>query len=369
MDNFAALKAQFDTFGSEVKEMASDISELLDRQDKIEVRLNRPGMGAEIDQFGDSTKPKASKRRAAFVEYLRRGDGNMQPDRRAELFTSDDTAGGYLAPPDYVNEILRTVVVFSPIRSVARIAQTGNKTVLVPKRTATLTSAWVSELDARPLTGPIYGQAEWPIAEMAAVVEVSNSLMEDIPFNFENELSFDLGEQWGKLEGQAFVAGSGIKQPEGIMIAPNVPVTLSGFAATITADNLFTLLYSLAPFYRARSTWIMNSSTLALIRTLKDGVGQYLWQAGLAAGQPETLIGRPILECPDCASVAAQSFPIAVGDFASGYRIYDHPLSFQLLRDPFSAAINGITRFHGRRRVGGGVAIEAAIAKLKVGTS
>ncbi len=56
-----------------------------------------------------------------------------------------------------------------------------------------------------------------------------------------------------------------------------------------------------------------------------------------------------------------------VGDLRQGYRIFDR-VALSVLRDPYSQATNGITRFHGRRRVGAGVARPAALRKLRIAT-
>lgn len=66
--------------------------------------------------------------------------------------------------------------------------------------------------------------------------------------------------------------------------------------------------------------------------------------------------------------IAANAFPIVFGDFSTGYRIYDR-VTLSLLRDPYSVATSGLTRFHARRRVGGAVVRAEAIRKLKISTT
>jgi HK97 family phage major capsid protein len=128
------------------------------------------------------------------------------------------------------------------------------------------------------------------------------------------------------------------------------------------------MMYSLPAYYRNRSSWMMNGTTLATVRKLKDGQGNYLWQPSFQAGQPETLLGRPVVEAVDMPDLASGTFPIAFGDFATAYRIYDR-VALSVMRDPYSLATRGLVRFHARRRVGGGVVMGAAIKKLKMATS
>jgi HK97 family phage major capsid protein len=111
-----------------------------------------------------------------------------------------------------------------------------------------------------------------------------------------------------------------------------------------------------------------NGTTIASLRKMKDSQKQYLWQPAVAAGQPETFLGRPIIEAVDLPDPNTGTFPILFGDFASAFRIYDR-IALSLLRDPYSQATSGLTRFHARRRVGARVVRPEAVRKLKCATS
>lgn len=284
------------------------------------------------------------------------------------LRVADDTAGGYLAPPDFQKEVIKNIVEFSPVRQAARAGSTASGSVILPKRTGAPTASWTAESEDRPETAPSYGQVEITVHEAACYIDVSNKLLEDAAVNIEAELAFDLAEEFGRIEGAAFVNGDGVKKPLGFMAAANVGFTLNGHATTLAADPLISLMYALPAFYRNRGVWILNGTTLATVRKLKDGQSNYLWQPSYQAGAPETLLGRPVVEAVDMPDIASGAFPIAFGDFASAYRVYDR-LSLSVLRDPFSMATKGLVRFHARRRVGGGVVRGEAIKKLKMATS
>ena len=145
--------------------------------------------------------------------------------------------------------------------------------------------------------------------------------------------------------------------------------TLNGHATNLSADALISLLYALPAAYRNSGSWVMNGTTLATVRKLKDASsGDYLWQPGLQAGQPETLLGRPVVEMVDMPDVSAGTFPIAFGNFDLGYRIVDR-LDMSILVNPYLRATDGITRFHATRRVGGAVIRPAALRKLKMATA
>ena len=120
--------------------------------------------------------------------------------------------------------------------------------------------------------------------------------------------------------------------------------------------------------YRARGSWLMNGGTLAKLRTMKDGQGNYLWQPSYQAGQPEMILGRPVVEAVDMPDVAANAYPIVFGDFATAYRIVDR-LALSVLVNPYIRATDGICRIHATRRTGAGVVQAKALRKLKMATS
>jgi len=344
--------------GSKLEDLEKKLADAQKRADELELKMQRPGATGRKDE----RKERETK---AFGTFLRHGREALGAEEVKALQVSPDTQGGYLAPPEFSTEIDKAIVQFSPVRQAARVGQTMSGSVLIPKRTGAPTASWVSETETRPSAQATYGQTEIPISEAACYVDVSVKLLEDSAVNVEAEVAFDLAEEFGRIEGAAFVSGDGVKKPLGFMADANVASTNGGNATAITADGLIDLFYALAPFYRQRGVWMLNGATLAAIRKLKDGNGQYLWQAGLAAGQPETILGRPAIEAVDMPDVAANAFPVVFGDFASGYRIYDR-VSIALLRDPYTVATSGLVRFHARRRVGGAVVRAEAIRKLKI---
>ena len=211
------------------------------------------------------------------------------------------------------------------------------------------------------------------MCELAAYVDVSNSALEDTAFDIPALLSFEFAEELGFEEGKAFVGGNTVLSPSGFLNDTTIAYTPSGaastFAASNPADALIDLYHGIKAPYRQNAIWAMNTTTLGVIRKFKDTTGRYLVNvAGLDNTPVTTLLGRPIVEMPDMPDIGANASPIVFGDFSQGYRIFDR-VSISILRDPFSQATNGMTRFHGRRRVAGGVGKAEALRKLKIATS
>lgn len=366
----AALDGLTGTIDTRLAELSSAIAEHRARMDRMEAAARRPGAGGGGSEQRDEN---AELERRAWEGFIRRGREALSADEVRSLRLSDDTAGGYLAVDEFVAELLRNVVQFSPVRQVARVANTSSQAVILPKRTGRLTAAWVGETAARGSTEPTYGQNRYPVYELACYVDVSNAMLEDSSFDIGNELAFDFAEEFGRAEGAAFINGSGTLQPSGLLTDSSLPTTSTGTAAAFPSSNpadvLISAYHALAPAYRGNAVWMMNSNSLATVRKFKDGNGNYLLAtAGIANAPVTTLLGRPVIEAPDMPDIAAGTLPIVFGDFAQGFRIFDR-VALSVLRDPYSQATNGLTRFHARRRVAAGVAKAEAFRAVKVSAS
>ena len=330
---------------------------LIERLDQIEAKMNRPGDQEKKDGPTDEMK--------AFAAYLRHGD---RAEEVKTLQVGVDPQGGYLAPNEMSTEMIRNLVQFSPIRSIASVRSTSAPAVSYPKRTGITNGKWKGELQAQEASEPAFGQAEIPTQELNTYVDISNQLLADSGGAAEAEVRLALAEDFGQKEGLAFVSGNGVLAPEGFLTNADVAYTANGHATTLAAEPLITLMYALPAIWRNRGTWVMNGTTLATIRKLKDGQNNFLWQPSYQAGQPETLLGRPVVEAVDMPDIASGAFPIVFGDFTTAYRIVDR-LAMSVLVNPYLLATNGITRIHATRRVGGAVLQAGAIRKLKMATS
>ena len=139
-----------------------------------------------------------------------------------------------------------------------------------------------------------------------------------------------------------------------------------GFAAANPQDRLIDLIHALKPAYRQGAVFVMASDTLARVRKMKTSDGSFIWQPGLAAGVPATLLGYPVVEAEDMPTVAADSLSIAFGNFRAGYTIADRGET-GILRDPYSN--KPFVHFYATRRVGGAVVNSEAIKLMKFSAS
>lgn len=375
--DIAAMTRAVDELRSAVEtgdtKRAAELKALQDRLDDLELKSKRPKGDPDPDNLDETAKLQ----KRAFGGFLRHGREALPPEEVRSLIVGDDTKGGYLAPADFVAEVIKGIVQFSPVRQAARVMQTALGEVELPRRTGRPTASWVGETETRTETESAYGKVVIPVNEASCYIDVSLRLLEDAAVNVEAEVAYDLAEEFGRLEGAAYVAGDGVKKPLGFIdTASGLSYTPSGHASAFLtpttsvnpADCLISLMYAMAPAYRAGGAWMMNGSTIATVRKFKDVDGRFIWQPSVQDGQPSTLLGRPLIEAPDMPDVGANAFPIAFGDFNRGYRIVDKN-AVSIMRDPYTQATTGKVRFHARRRTGGGVVLAEAIRLLKIATS
>jgi len=319
---------------------------------------------------GSSVSAKDSVR--ALAAFYRTGDTSGFGPRAA--LTEGADSGGVLVPHELAEMISTQQQKFSPMRQICNVVQskTAASKYTQPVNTGGVGTGWVGETDARTATNtPTIGEIEFPDAEVYANLPISAWLEEDAQIG--TWLIQEISKEFARVEGAAFISGNGTKKPKGFLAYTTAATAddvrdfgvlqhLESESATgILGDNLIDLVYTLKGAYRQNAHWVMNGLTLAKCRKLKDSSNRYLWEPGLA-GQPQTLLGYPIMECDDMPDVAAEALPIAFGDFRAGYKIVDRTV--MVLRDPYTNKPN--INFYSRKRVSGALVDSNAIKLLKM---
>lgn len=346
---------------------AEKAEELNKRINDLEALLKRKGSSSS---GGDEKKEDVAMRKSLFFKGLRNPwsdpDKLFTPEQKA-LILGDDPAGGYLAPPEYVTEIMLDAIEYSPVRSLARVRSTTRSEVMLPKRTQAPAAAWVEETGSRAETqNSAYGMESVRTHELHGLVKLSKQELEDSVFNLEAFIRSDLAEQFGVAEGSAFVNGNGVGRPEGLLTSSSIASVKSTNATSLTGDGLISLYYELKEAYLTNATWLMSRSTLKSVRLLKDGSGNYLWAPGIKTeGKPATLLDSPYMTALDMPTVGAGTYPILFGDFKRAYIIVDR-IAMEMLTDPYTSKSTGMVEFSARKRVGGQVVLAEALKKQLV---
>lgn len=249
-----------------------------------------------------------------FLLAVKRGDSKRLGTiygATKDLAEGAGTTGGYLVPSEFHNELLRVMGEQSPIYSrvrkqpvstdagefpaldhfVAPTAGSGNTAAAAGvKATTKVEGAALDETDAK------FTSLEYRIHKVGGYVEVSNELIADSPQSIEALLRSLFGIAIGAKNERNILHGTGAGEPLGIFNAPcTVGVTTATNDVFAYADVL-----SMWAKFRAVSggapVWIAHPSLIPQIGTLAVAAGSpVVWAGNLAAGQPSTLLGYPIL--------------------------------------------------------------------------
>ncbi|WP_082730725.1 phage major capsid protein [Acidovorax delafieldii] len=370
-ERIAALETGLDGVKSDVDAIRAESATMRERIERLARTGSRPSLGG-----GEGKAPETK----SFVDqYLRRG-----LETGIKSFTAATGAdGGFAVPREIDALIARTLADISPIRSIAQVVQTGTAGYRKLVTTGGTPSGWVSETAARPETDtPAFAEIAPPSGELYANPAASQAMLDDAAFDVESWLAGEIAEEFARAEGAAFVNGSGTNRPRGFLNGTPTPqddavrafgtlqYVASGadgnFASVSPEDRLVDLVHALRPAYRQGASFVMNSSTLARIRKMKSDDGAFLWQPSLAAGQPATLLGYPVVEAEDMPDIAANSLSIAFGNFRAGYLIAERSAT-TILRDPFTN--KPFVHFYATKRIGGQVMNSEAIKLMKFAAS
>jgi HK97 family phage major capsid protein len=267
------------------------------------------------------------------------------------------------------------------VRSVAQVVQIGTSDYRKIAAIGGTASGWVGETDARPETATsAFAQIVPTMGEVYANPRSTQIMLDDAFFNVEAWIADEISKEFARAENAAFISGNGTNRPTGFLTGTPVATadsvrawgvlqyTPSGQAAALptSPDAFVTLVHTLKAGHRANSRWMMSKDLLGSVRKYKSTDGQYLWQPSLQAGVPSTFLGYPVVEAEDMPAVAANTFPVAFGDFQAGYLIVDR-MGVRMIRDPYTSKPNVL--FYATKRVGGIVQNSEAIKLLKIATS
>lgn len=357
--------------GADQEAKLSKINAAIDKLQKESEDAHTKIAAAQHQGGGGAAGPVDREYSTAFRAHFARGDV------QASLNKGTASEGGYLAPVEWDRTITDRLVQVSPVRGIASVQSisTAGYSKLFNNRGTT--SGWVGETTARPQTNtPTFSPMTYKPGELYANPAATQQMLDDAEVNLEQWLAGEVEAEFAYQEGIAFLTGTGANdRPNGLLTyvtgAANaaahpwgdIKTVGSGAVGAITSDALVDLIYELPEEYTANARFLMNRTTQGVIRKLKDGQGNYLWQPSYVAGQPATVAGYPVTTVAGMPNVAANAISAMFGDFKRGYQIVDRT-GVRVLRDPFTN--KPFVQFYTTKRVGGGLLNPDVLKALKI---
>lgn len=356
------------------KDMETEVAQLTDsihrmeRREEIEAELSKPTSkpltGKPMKADGD----KAVKTGCASDEYKKALLQAMRTNFRQisnVLQEGIDPQGGYLVPDEYDKRLIDILTEENVMRTLGtNITTSGEHKINIAATKPA--AAWIEEGGTLTFGDATFDQIILDAHKLHVAIKVTEELLYDNAFNLENYILTQFGKALSNAEEDAFINGTGVGQPLGILAetgGAQVGVT-SASSTKVTADEIINLVYSLKRPYRKNAVFLANDVCVAELRKLKDNNGQYLWQPSLQAGEPDRVLGYKIYTSPYFPVPTAGGTAVAFGDF-SYYNIGDRGTrSFAELKELFAG--NGMIGFVAKERVDGKLVLPEAIKLLQM---
>ena len=351
-----------ETYGRMEKEI-EDLTNAIDRQQRAEAReadLNRP-MNAPIT--ARPVKQEEDKPGRASNAYKEDFGAHLRGKTPLHNVLSEGVQadGGYLVPTEFERQIVTGLDEANVVRSLAKVITTSAERK-IPVAATHSTAAWTAENGAYTPSDPSFDQKTIDAFKLTDLVKVSIELLQDSMFDLEGYIAAEFARAFGAAEEEAFCVGTGVGQPTGIFTAQGGEVGVPD--ATLSADDIISLVYALKRPYRRNAKFLMNEKTVSQIRKYKDGNGAYLWQPALQAGEPDKVLGFELYTSPYVPEATSGAYAVAFGDFKN-YWIADRSgRTVQRLNELYST--NGQVGFVATERVDGKVILPEGIQLLKM---
>jgi HK97 family phage major capsid protein len=383
----ADLEKGIETFNTKFEPIEAQYKTMTERIDALETKMNTPEAGA-----APTVKDVEVDWEKAYDRYLLTGKGydqeyfvNQMKDfapEKVKLLSSEVlTTGGYFMPASRSARIIERLLLLDPFRAAAstETLNVGDTLEFVTETGAVL-AGWTSERAARAATlNETFGLLSIPTHPMYAMPQLTQKMARQASFDVEAWHMRRVSEYFAQIEGVAFISGTGSGQPEGMRTRctaqTGTRTTPSGALTTIPDyDCIMNVQDTLADRYQANASWIMSRGTKNVLRKMSDGMGHYILEPSVTVGQPDTMLGKPIVYMPSMPApailtgiYAGHDIALIYGDFKQAYQIVDIPGMISI-RDEITTK-GQISLYVERMGVGGQVVDDLAYVGLEVDTT
>lgn len=345
--------------------------EMLERQAQVDKAAAERAAEAERNKAkgGGDEAPELR----AFRSYLR-GAVLSGEDMRA-LQVDQGTAGGYIsAPQAMVDGLIKNVddLVFIRARA-TKYRQEQADSIGIPTLAADPDDAdWTYELGTGNEDSAMsFGKREMRPHPLAKRIKVSKKLIRSATMDVVSLVQQRLAYKFGIAQEKGFMTGNGTRQPLGVFTASTDGISTardvsSGNTTTsIGFDGLTAAKYSVKAPYWANAAWVFHRDAMKQISQLKDGEGQYLWRPSVLEGEPDRLLGHPIMVSEYAPNTFTTGLYVGLfGDFSHYWIVDALDLQFQRLVELY--AETNQDGFIGRMETDGAPVLAEAFARVKL---
>lgn len=310
---------------AEAEKRGLDAAEL-QKIDRIEADIRSADEAIAVAQRNEERKleaavaakgfalPQAEERSAsAILREIAQTRGSHTFEQRT-LTPSANTV-----PKSFYNEVFDVARLVGPMLDVGqRINTASGEDITIPTLTAYSTATLTAAAGTVATSEPTYSSITLGSYKYGLLIPVAAELVADAGFDISAHLAEQAGNGLGYAINNALTVGDGSDKPNGVVTAAGSGVTGgTGVAGAFTADNLIDLQYTLDGAARRLPgvAYMAATSSLGVMRKLKDSVGNYLYNVGV--GTPDTFAGYTVIENPAMSAIGTGAKSVLFGHMPS----------------------------------------------------
>ncbi len=310
------------------------------------------------------------------IEALQRG--YVESDQKT-LSGNTGVTGGFLIPADFRAVMVEEIAARAFLRNLVDVQPCSGDYLEITVVEAPSSNAgiyangivwtWVNSPTSEDTgeTDPEFGLMRVPVHDAVAKTRLGVNMVNDAAVNIEAALPRWYGESWALQEDYVILRGNGTGQPLGIL--SDTDITGSHYVEStqsggVKSDDLISLVYDLEAQYAANARWVTSRANLKTLRQFKDGEGRYIWQPGLQAGEPDTLLGYEVAQSPWMPAISSGNYSFIFGDLkyfglGEGQRV-----TMTVLREKYIEELK--IGYMAHVRIGGQAKVARAFRVLKI---
>jgi HK97 family phage major capsid protein len=251
---------------------------------------------------------------------------NGKPDQRIvnapSTFGSEgvNQDGGFAVPPDFRQNIKKEIDAEESLASRCDQQTTSSNSITLPLDNVSpwdtsngVQVNWISEGTAITASKPKLGALETKLSKLAALVPVTDEMLEDAP-QLTQWINSKLPDKFVSELNNVIISGSGIGKPLGILNAGS-KVTVAAVAAqgagTVKMANVLAMHARMYAKLRGNAIWLINQDVEPQLQGMVvDGTSPaypaYLPPGGLSAKPYGTLLGLPVIPVEECSTLGTE---------------------------------------------------------------
>lgn len=347
---------------------------------------NPRAMGAALDRDFAGPTAAADYFQTIWHNTNRTADVQAKLTRIRNAFSSTvPSEGGFLIPESLRSEMLQVSLESSIVRPRARVIPMETLRVPFPAIDSTsnvssvyggVVGYWTEEGAALTASAANFGRIVLEAKKLTAYCEVPNELISDSIGSFQAFLDQIFPEAIGFYEDIAFLKGSGVGEPLGVLSPTGnagivaVAKESGQLATTIVWENLVKMFARMLPQSLNRAVWVASPDTFPELATMALSVGTGgapVWLSNGAAGPPMTILGRPVIFTEKTPGILGAQGDISFVDF--GFYLVGDRQVMSAMSSPHFKFQNDQTAYRIIERVDGTPWLRSAITPQNNGAT